>query len=137
MIPIRAIVIDDSAFMRKSISIMLESDGCIKVIGTAKDGEEGYKIVRSLKPDIVTLDIEMPKMDGLTALKNIMKDCPTSVIMISSLTTDGAEATLKALELPGLWNGSMARWITVFVETPLITFNPVKTINDLLRDEHQ
>jgi len=96
---IRAVVIDDSAFMRKSISIMLESDESIKVIGTAWDGEEGYKLVRSLNPDIVTLDIEMPKMDGLTALKQIMKDCPTSVIMISSLTTEGAEATLKAMEL--------------------------------------
>jgi two-component system chemotaxis response regulator CheB len=99
MIQIRAVVIDDSAFMRKSISIMLESDGSIKVIGTARDGEEGYKLVRTLNPDIVTLDIEMPKMDGLTALKNIMNDCPTSVIMISSITTEGAEATIKALEL--------------------------------------
>jgi len=96
---IRAVVIDDSAFMRKSISIMLESDGSIKVIGTARDGEEGFKLVQSLNPDIVTLDIEMPKMDGLTALKKIMNDCPTSVIMISSITTEGADATLKALEL--------------------------------------
>lgn len=64
-----AVVVDDSAFMRKSISIMLESDPDIKVIGQAKDGEEGYNLVKSLKPDIVTLDIEMPKMDGLTALK--------------------------------------------------------------------
>jgi two-component system chemotaxis response regulator CheB len=78
---------------------MLESDGSIKVIGTARDGEEGVKLVQSLNPDIVTLDIEMPKMDGLTALKIIMNDCPTSVIMISSITTEGAEATLKALEL--------------------------------------
>lgn len=95
---ISAVVIDDSAFMRKSISIMLESDPDIKVIGQAKDGEEGYNIVKALRPDIVTLDIEMPKMDGLTALKKIMKDCPTSVLMLSSLTTDGAEVTLKALE---------------------------------------
>ena len=95
---ISAVVIDDSAFMRKSISIMLESDPDIKVIGQAKDGEEGYNTVKSLKPDIVTLDIEMPKMDGLTALKKIMKDCPTSVLMLSSLTTEGAEVTLKAME---------------------------------------
>ncbi len=95
---ISAVVIDDSAFMRKSISIMLESDPDIKVIGQAKDGEEGYNLVKSLRPDIVTLDIEMPKMDGLTALKKIMKDCPTSVLMVSSLTTEGAEVTLKALE---------------------------------------
>jgi two-component system chemotaxis response regulator CheB len=95
---ISVLVIDDSAFMRKSISIMLESDPQIRVISTAKNGEEGYQLAKSLKPDLITLDIEMPKMDGLTALKLIMKDCPTSVIMISSLTTEGAEATLKALE---------------------------------------
>ncbi len=95
---ITAVVVDDSAFMRKSISIMLESDSSIKVIGQAKDGEEGYNMVKSLRPDIVTLDIEMPRMDGLTALQKIMKDCPTSVLMVSSLTTEGAEVTLKALE---------------------------------------
>lgn len=96
---IRAVVIDDSAFMRKSISLMLESDEEIDVVGTARDGLEGYNLVKSLRPDIVTLDIEMPRMDGLTALKKIMEDCPTSVLMISSITTEGAEATLKALEL--------------------------------------
>jgi two-component system chemotaxis response regulator CheB len=95
---IRVVVIDDSAFMRKSLSILLESDPEIEVIGSAKDGDEGYNIVKSLKPDLVTLDIEMPKMDGLTALRKIMKDSPVPVIMVSSLTTEGAEATLKALE---------------------------------------
>ncbi len=95
---INVVVIDDSAFMRKSISIMLESDKDIKVIAAARDGEEGYNLVKTHKPDLVTLDIEMPKMDGLTALQKIMKDCPTSVIMISSLTTEGAESTLKAFE---------------------------------------
>jgi two-component system chemotaxis response regulator CheB len=96
---IRAVVIDDSAFMRKSISIMLESDSDIQVVGTARDGLEGFNLVKSINPDIVTLDIEMPRMDGLTALKKIMDECPTSVIMVSSLTTEGAEATIKALEL--------------------------------------
>ncbi|MDP4173462.1 MAG: chemotaxis response regulator protein-glutamate methylesterase [Bacteroidota bacterium] len=96
---IKAVVVDDSAFMRKSLSIMLESDGDIEVIATARDGLEGLNVVKSLKPDIVTLDIEMPRMDGLTALQKIMTECPTSVIMVSSITTEGAEATLKALEL--------------------------------------
>jgi two-component system chemotaxis response regulator CheB len=96
---IRAVVIDDSAFMRKSISIMLESDSDIEVVGTARDGLEGFNLVKSINPDIVTLDIEMPRMDGLTALKKIMDECPTSVIMVSSLTSEGAEATIKALEL--------------------------------------
>jgi two-component system chemotaxis response regulator CheB len=99
MVKIRAVVVDDSAFMRKSISIMLESDGSIEVVGAARDGLEGFEMVKQLKPDIVTMDIEMPKMDGLTSLQKIMAECPTSVLMISSLTTEGAESTLKALEL--------------------------------------
>lgn len=96
---IRALIVDDSAFMRKSLSIILESDEELEIIGTAKDGLEGYEMAKSLKPDIITLDIEMPRMDGLTALKKIMSDCPTSVIMVSSLTTEGADSTIKALEL--------------------------------------
>jgi two-component system chemotaxis response regulator CheB len=95
---IRVIIVDDSAFMRKSLSILLESDNDIEIIGTARDGVEGYDLVKKLSPDIVTLDIEMPRMDGLTTLKKIMKDCPTSVLMVSSLTTEGADSTLKALE---------------------------------------
>jgi len=98
MSKIRVLVVDDSAFMRKSLSLMVESDPEIEVVGTARDGEEGYNVVKTLKPDLVTLDIEMPRMDGLTALKKIMKDCPTSVLMVSSLTTEGAEATMKAME---------------------------------------
>ena len=95
----KVLVVDDSAFMRKAISIMLESDPQIKVIGVARDGEEAIEKVRELKPDLVTLDIEMPRMDGLAALQQIMKTDPTPVMMISSITTAGAEATLEALEL--------------------------------------
>jgi two-component system chemotaxis response regulator CheB len=96
---IRILVVDDSAFMRKAISMMLESDPALKVVGTARDGEEGVEKVRLLKPDLVTMDIEMPRMDGLAALREIMLKCPTPVMMISSITTEGAEATLEALEL--------------------------------------
>lgn len=96
---ISVVIVDDSAFMRKSLSIMLESDPDIKVIGTARNGQEGLELVKNLRPDVATLDIEMPVMDGLTALKKIMNECPTSVIMVSSLTTEGADSTLKALEL--------------------------------------
>ena len=96
---ISVLIVDDSAFMRKSLSIMLESDPSITVISTAKNGQEGYDLAKKLRPDIITLDIEMPVMDGLTALKKIMSDCPTSVLMVSSLTTEGAKDTIKALEL--------------------------------------
>ncbi len=96
---IKILVADDSAFMRKSISLLLESDPGIQVIDTAVDGIDAINKIKKLKPDIVTLDIEMPKMDGITALGIIMKECPTPVIMLSSLTTEGAEITLKALDL--------------------------------------
>jgi len=95
----RVLVVDDSAFMRKAITLMLESDPQIKVIGSARDGEEAIEKVKLLKPDLVTLDVEMPRMDGLAALRQIMKDNPTPVMMISSITTEGAEATLEALDL--------------------------------------
>jgi two-component system chemotaxis response regulator CheB len=96
---IRVVVVDDSAFMRKAITLMLESDPSIKVIGTARDGEEGVEKVRRLQPDLVTMDIEMPRMDGLAALREIMTKNPTPVMMISSVTTEGAQATLDALDL--------------------------------------
>ena len=96
---INVVVVDDSAFMRKAISTMLEKDSGIKVVATARDGEEGLKMIRTHNPDVVTLDIEMPKMDGLTALRHIMMEMPRPVIMVSSLTTEGAESTLKALDL--------------------------------------
>ncbi len=79
--------------------MMLESDPEIKVVGTARDGREGIEKIRELKPDLVTMDIEMPVMDGLTALGIIMKEMPTPVLMVSSLTSDGAKATLDALNL--------------------------------------
>lgn len=96
---INVLVVDDSAFMRKSLSLLLESDPQIKVIDTATDGLIAIEKIKKLKPDIVTLDIEMPRMDGITALGRIMKECPTPVIMVSSLTIEGADVTLKALEL--------------------------------------
>ena len=96
---IKVLVVDDSAFMRKALSMMLESDPAIKVVGTACDGREGVEKAKRLKPDLVTMDIEMPRMDGLTALREIMLRDPIPVMMISSLTTDGASATLDALDM--------------------------------------
>ncbi|HBS29711.1 MAG TPA: chemotaxis response regulator protein-glutamate methylesterase [Phycisphaerales bacterium] len=95
---IRAIVVDDSAFMRKAISTMLQSDAGIEVVATARNGREGVELVAKHKPDVVTMDVEMPEMDGLTALRRIMAETPTHVIMISSLTTDGSHAALTAMK---------------------------------------
>ncbi len=78
---------------------MLESDPAIKVIGTARDGEEAVEKTKRLKPDLVTMDVEMPRMDGIAALRQIMQHNPTPVLMVSSMTTEGAGATLDALAM--------------------------------------
>lgn len=97
---IRVLIVDDSAFMRRIISDMLKSDADIDVVGTARNGKEGLEKAAALKPDIITMDVEMPVMNGLEALAELMKFTPVpKVIMLSSLTYEGGEATLKALEL--------------------------------------
>lgn len=95
---IRVLVVDDSALMRLMISDILNSDNEIEVLATAKDGEDGIKKVIMLKPDVVTLDIEMPRLDGLQTLGYIMSEIPTPVVMVSAYTQNGAKATLNALE---------------------------------------
>lgn len=96
---INVLIVDDSAFMRNTLSGMLSSDPEIKIIGTAKDGIEAIEKTASLKPDIITMDVDMPKMDGIEALKHIMAKTPVPVLMISSLTTEGAKITLDALDI--------------------------------------
>lgn len=95
---IRVLVVDDSAFFRKVVSEILATDSSIEVVGTANDGKEAIERTQELKPDVITMDIEMPVMDGITAVRNIMKVRPTSILMFSTLTTDGARATLDALD---------------------------------------
>lgn len=95
---IRVLVVDDSAFMRRMISDILDSEPGIEVVGTARNGQEAVNILSRLAPDVITMDVEMPVMGGLDALEEIMKVRPTPVLMISSATQSGAEATLKALQ---------------------------------------
>jgi two-component system chemotaxis response regulator CheB len=97
--PIRVLIVDDSAFMRNALGKMLSSDPEIVVAGTARDGVEALEKVAQLKPDLVTMDVEMPRMDGIEALRRIMATSPLPVIMVSSLTVEGARATLEALEI--------------------------------------
>ncbi|AKL95459.1 chemotaxis response regulator protein-glutamate methylesterase CheB [Clostridium aceticum] len=96
---IKTVVVDDSPFMRKIITDVLQSDHEIQVIGVAKNGKQAIDTIIELRPDVVTLDIEMPIMDGLETLKLIMREHPVSVVMLSSLTHQGAEATMNALAL--------------------------------------
>ena len=95
---IKVLVVDDSAFMRKIIQDILSSDNEIKVISTARNGKEALEKVKSLKPDVITLDVEMPEVDGLSCLKEINKITDIPVIMLSGLTREGADLTIRALE---------------------------------------
>lgn len=99
MKPIRVLIVDDSAFVRKALSTMLQSEPDIEIVGLANNGKEAVEKAAELKPDIITLDVEMPIMNGLEALRIIMEQTPTPVLMVSSITTEGAEATIEALSL--------------------------------------
>jgi two-component system chemotaxis response regulator CheB len=98
MSKIRVLVVDDSLFMRRMMSDLLSRDPELEVVGTARDGQEGLEQARQLKPDVITLDVEMPVMDGITMLERLMAEQPTPVVMVSSLTQEGAEITLRCLE---------------------------------------
>src|ERR1700761_9645531 len=119
--PIRILVIDDSAFNRQTITAMLEGTPGFQVVGRAGDGEEGLKMAFQLQPDVITLDLEMPKMDGFSFLRLLMARQPTPVIVISGYAT--RENVFKALELGAL----------DFVAKPSRTITPeLRTIKDEL-----
>ncbi|HLA78564.1 MAG TPA: chemotaxis response regulator protein-glutamate methylesterase [Vicinamibacteria bacterium] len=96
---IRVLIVDDSAFVRQALSRMLSSDPEIEIAGTAVDGQDAVDKVLALRPDVVTLDVKMPHMGGLEALRRIMTLCPTPVLLLSSLTSQGADITLRGLDL--------------------------------------
>lgn len=95
---IRVLIVDDSRFFRKRLAEMIASDPELELAGEAENGHDAVLRVRELKPDLVTMDVEMPVMNGIEAVREIMKVCPTPVLMFSSLTEQGAKATLDALE---------------------------------------
>lgn len=96
---VRVLVVDDSALMRKLLTEVLGQTSGIEVVGTASDPYIARRKIKELNPDVLTLDVEMPRMDGLTFLSNLMRLRPMPVVMVSSLTEQGAEVTLRALEL--------------------------------------
>lgn len=96
---IKVLVVDDSALIRKIVIDILEEDREIKVVGTARNGKDAIEKILSLKPDVITLDIEMPIMDGISTLKEIVRNHKIPVVMLSSLTVKGADLTLKALDI--------------------------------------
>lgn len=99
MAKITVLVVDDSALVRKLLSELLNSDPEIEVVGTAIDPYQARDKIKQLNPDVLTLDVEMPRMDGVTFLKNLMRLHPKPVVMISTLTEHGAQVTLDALEI--------------------------------------
>src|SRR6202051_1632263 len=95
----RVLIVDDSTFMRKVLENIFNADAQLQVVGHAKDGREAIALAESLKPDIITMDINMPHMDGLQATAHIMTTNPRPIVVVSSESKDGAASTLKALEL--------------------------------------
>lgn len=99
---IKVLVVDDSAFFRRRVSEILNEHSDLQVVGDAANGRDAIEKTKQIKPDVITMDIEMPVMDGITAVRHIMEECPTPIIMFSSLTHEGAKATLDALEAGAL-----------------------------------
>ncbi len=95
---VKVLIVDDSTFFRKRLTEIIKADPALEVCGEAKDGKEGVDMAIRLKPDVITMDVEMPVMDGITAVKEIMQKAPTPILMFSSLTLEGANATFRALE---------------------------------------
>ena len=95
---IKLLVVDDSAFMRSAIRLMVRDDPQIEVVGEARDGRTALQMVETLNPDVITMDVEMPGMDGVTATRKIMEFSPRPIIMLSSQTDKGSETTIRALE---------------------------------------
>ena len=96
---IKVLIVDDSSLIRQLMTKILSSDGEIEVVGTAQDPYDAREKIKALKPDVLTLDVEMPKMDGVTFLRNLMRLRPMPVVMVSTLTDAGASVTMEALEL--------------------------------------
>jgi len=96
---LRVLIVDDSAFMRKVLHGIIAADPEMEVVGNAKDGREAISMAESLKPDVITMDINMPHMDGLQATEHIMSQNPRPIVVVSSESREGAASTLIALEL--------------------------------------
>src|SRR4051812_43042583 len=114
--PARVLIVDDSAMMRSFLREVLAGDPGIQVVGVAPDPFSARQKIKDLNPSVITLDIEMPGMDGLTFLEHLMRLRPMPVVMVSSLTQTGAAATLRALEIGAVdfvakpWDGLETGW---------------------------
>lgn len=96
--PVKVLIVDDSGFFRQRIKEVLSSDKRLEILGEASNGREAVELAKRLRPDIITMDVEMPQLNGIEAVRLIMRECPTNVLMLSSLTHEGAQVTLQALD---------------------------------------
>ena len=99
---VKVLVVDDSSFFRRRVTEIVNQDPLLEVVDTAVNGKEAIEKALSLRPDVITMDIEMPVLDGISAVREIMAKCPTPILMFSSLTQAGAKATLDALDAGAL-----------------------------------
>lgn len=102
LMPFKVLIVDDSAFYRRRVREIIEQDSMLTVVAEANNGEVAIAKVTEFKPDVITMDVEMPVMDGITAVRKIMQSTPTPILMFSSITHDGAQATLDALDAGAL-----------------------------------
>ena len=96
---LRVLIVEDSVFMRKVLHDIIAADPVMEIVGEARDGREGVELAQTLKPDVITMDINMPHLDGLQATEIIMSQSPRPIVMVSSESREGAGSTLRALEL--------------------------------------
>ena len=127
---VRVLVVDDSAFVRRAIIRMFDNSKDISIIDVASDGQMAIDLIKKHQPDVVTLDVQMPVLDGISALERIMKECPVPVVMLSSLTGRGGEQTLRALELGAVEQDNLyalhqnqMRYLSEFQPEGLLRFN--------------
>ena len=121
--PLRVLVVEDSTFFRTQLVRLLTAEGDIEVVGQATNGAEAVTLARQFQPDLITMDVEMPVMDGITAVREIMRQAPTRIIMLSSFTREGADATLGALEAGAL----------DFIQKRAITAESLASIGEAVR----
>src|SRR3569833_2130633 len=114
---LRVLVVDDSRFYRNRVVEMLSADPDLEVIATAENGAEAVQRVREKRPDVITMDIAMPVMDGITAVREIMKTQPTPILMFSSLTTEGAKATVRPAHGAGIKDLKSYRLVIIGAST--------------------